>query len=43
MPVLGGHQAATARVHRLVLVTRNTADLVRTGVRLLNPFEPDSQ
>ena len=31
--------AATARVHGLTLVTRNTTDLVRTGVPLLNPFE----
>ena len=24
----------------LTLVTRNTADVARTGVRLLNPFDP---
>jgi predicted nucleic acid-binding protein len=30
--------AATARVHGLVLVTRNTRDFVGRGVRLLNPF-----
>jgi hypothetical protein len=27
-------------VHGLTLVTRNTADIERTGVGLLNPFEP---
>jgi hypothetical protein len=31
--------SATARVRGLTLVTRNTADLARTGVPLLNPFE----
>ena len=31
--------AATAKQHRLILVTRNTADFERTGVRLINPFE----
>jgi predicted nucleic acid-binding protein len=31
--------AATANVHDLVLVTRNTADVVGLGVRVLNPFE----
>ena len=30
--------AATALIHDLVLVTRNTADFVGTGVKLLNPF-----
>jgi len=31
--------AATARVHNLVLVTRNTDDVAWTGVPHLNPFE----
>lgn len=31
--------AATARVHRLVLVTRNVRDVMWTGVPCLNPFE----
>ena len=35
-----GLLAATARVHRLTLVTRNTADVARAGVPVLNPFEP---
>ncbi|MCW1408516.1 type II toxin-antitoxin system VapC family toxin [Rhizobium sp. 1AS11] len=30
--------AATARVHRLVLVTRNIKDFEGRGTRLLNPF-----
>jgi hypothetical protein len=30
---------ATAKVRGLTFVTRNTADLIRTGVPLLNPFE----
>lgn len=40
-PVSGmdGLMAATAKVHDLTLVTRNTADVSSTGVRLLNPFE----
>ncbi len=33
-----GLLAATALVHDLVLVTRNVADVARTGVRVLNPF-----
>jgi predicted nucleic acid-binding protein len=32
--------AATAHVHELVLVTRNTRDVAWTGVPCLNPFEP---
>lgn len=32
--------AATARVHELVLVTRNTPRVAWTGVACLNPFEP---
>jgi hypothetical protein len=30
--------AATALVHRLVLVTRNTRDLLGRGVEMLDPF-----
>jgi toxin FitB len=30
--------AATALIHNLTLVTRNTKDFVKTGVRLLDPF-----
>jgi len=31
--------AATALTHDLILVTRNTADFLGTGVQLLNPFK----
>jgi toxin FitB len=34
-----GLMAATAKVHDMTFVTRNTSDVERTGVRLLNPFE----
>jgi len=30
--------AATALIHDLTLVTRNTSDFIHTGVKLLNPF-----
>jgi hypothetical protein len=38
-PVIDGLMAATASVHRLTLVTRNVADIARTGVPLVNPFD----
>ena len=38
LPVIDGLLAATAIVHGLTLVTRNTTDFERTGVRLFNPF-----
>ena len=31
--------AATALVHDLIVVTRNTADFANTGVTLINPFK----
>jgi predicted nucleic acid-binding protein len=34
--------AATALVHRVVLVTRNVRDFVATGVELLNPWDGQS-
>lgn len=37
--VIGGLMAATALENDLSLVTRNTQDVSRTGVRILNPFE----
>ncbi len=43
LPVVDGLLAATAQVHRLVMVTRNTGDFARSGVPLLNPFEPSGQ
>ena len=38
LPAIGGLLAATARVHGLTLVTRNTRDVARTGVPCLDPF-----
>lgn len=40
LPGIDGLMAATARVRGLTLVTRNTTDFARAGVRLLNPFAP---
>lgn len=39
LPLIDGLLAATALVHDLILVTRNTRDVATTGVRLFNPFE----
>jgi predicted nucleic acid-binding protein len=39
LPVIDGLLAATAKVHDLTLVTRNTKDVERSGAKLLNPFE----
>lgn len=38
-PIVDGLLAATARVHRLTLVTRNVADVTRAGVTVLSPFK----
>ena len=38
LPVIDGLLAATAKVHGLSLVTRNTKDIARTGVNYLDPF-----
>ena len=38
--IVDGLMAATAKVRNMTFVTRNTADVARTGVRLLNPFDP---
>jgi len=32
--------AATAKVHRMTLATRNVADVAGLGADVLNPFEP---
>jgi toxin FitB len=37
--IVDGLMAATARVRNMTFVTRNTSDVARTGVRLLNPFD----
>ena len=39
VPIVDGLMAATAKVRGMTFVTRNTADVERTGVRLLNPFD----
>ena len=38
-PVRDGLIAATALVHGMIVVTRNLADFVPTGVPLLNPWQ----
>lgn len=38
VPVIDGLLAATAKVHGLSFVTRNTRHVTRTGVSCLNPF-----
>jgi len=38
-PVIDALLASTAKVHDLVLVTRNTPDVSGLGVRTLNPFD----
>jgi predicted nucleic acid-binding protein len=38
LPIIDGLLAATAKVHGLTLVTRNVADIARTGVSVLDPF-----
>lgn len=41
VPVVDGLMAATALAHDWTLVTRNTKNVERTGVKLLNPFADD--
>ncbi|MFI6674779.1 type II toxin-antitoxin system VapC family toxin [Kribbella sp. NPDC050470] len=43
LPLVDGLMAATALAYDWTLVSRNTADVARTGVRLLNPFELAAQ
>lgn len=38
LPLIDSLLAATAKVHGLTLVTRNTVDIESTGVALLDPF-----
>jgi predicted nucleic acid-binding protein len=39
LPVVDGLLAATAKVAGLILATRNTGDVARSGVSFFNPFE----
>jgi len=39
VPVIDGLLAATAQVHGLTLVTRNTSDFARLSLKLLNPWK----
>ena len=39
LPVIDGLLAATAQVHEMTLVTRNTADVLRCDIAMINPFE----
>ncbi|MFI7062975.1 type II toxin-antitoxin system VapC family toxin [Kribbella sp. NPDC050124] len=43
LPLVDGLLAATALAYDWTLVTGNVADVARTGVRLLNPFELAAQ
>lgn len=38
MPIKDSLIAATARVHSLVVVTRNQRDFAGAGIKVLNPF-----
>jgi hypothetical protein len=38
LPLMDGLLAATAKVYRLTLVTRNVIDIGRTEVSIINPF-----
>jgi toxin FitB len=40
LPVVDGLLAATAKVHGMTLATRNTGQVARTGVALIDPFVP---
>jgi predicted nucleic acid-binding protein len=40
LPVIDGLLAAAARIRGWTLVTRNAENLARSGVTLLNPFDP---
>ncbi len=40
IPTIDGMLAATAKVHRMTLATRNDADIAGLGAKVLNPFNP---
>jgi predicted nucleic acid-binding protein len=39
VPVVDGLLAATAKAHRMALVTRNDADVAGLGAKIINPFK----
>lgn len=39
VPVIDGLLAATAKIHRMTLATRNDADVAGLGAKTLNPFK----
>ncbi len=44
LPAIDGLIAATAKVHNLILVTRNEKDFIKAPIKILNPWnkiEPD--
>jgi toxin FitB len=43
IPVIDGLLAATAKVHRMTLVTRNNDDVAGLGAKVLNPFQMGAQ
>jgi predicted nucleic acid-binding protein len=40
LPIVDRLLAATAKVHGMTLVTRDTGRLALHGITILNPFEP---
>lgn len=40
VPTVDALLAATAKVHRMTLVTRNTSEIAGLGARLIDPFAP---
>ena len=42
LPVIDGLLAATASVHKMALVTRNSTDVENLGLQVLNPFRTTS-
>jgi hypothetical protein len=40
LPVIDGLLAATAKIHRMTLVTRDTVGIADLDISILNPFEP---
>ena len=43
VPAIDALLAATAKVHRMTLATRNLSDVADLGARVLNPFAPMAQ